>query len=80
MPPIPPNLWSDAMALAYNHETGNFDFLIGEDVWADMSKNLGKIVSIDYYVDGYGHDIADAVLDSGRRINCRMLVSTGQDD
>lgn len=68
------------MRLEYNHENGNFDFLIGEDVWAEMSNNLGKIVSIDYYVDGYGHDVAEAVLNSGRRINCRMLVSTGQPD
>jgi hypothetical protein len=40
---------------------------------ANNMKRLGTIVDIDYYIDWYGHKNAVAVLDNGRRVNCRTL-------
>jgi hypothetical protein len=66
------------MALDYNHEHGNFDRFIGEVLWGPNYKKLGKIVDVEYFMDGYHHEVAMAVLDNGRRVNCRLLVDGGE--
>lgn len=63
----------DYSQLSYNHESRDFDFLIGKTVRGNNMRKIGVIVSIDYYKDWYGHDNAVAVLDNGRRINCRTM-------
>jgi hypothetical protein len=63
----------DYLNLSYNHETRDFDFLIGKILRGRNMFKIGKIVDIDYYVDGYGHSNAMVVLDNGRRVNCRTL-------
>lgn len=63
----------DYTSLSYNHESRDFDFLIGKTVRGNNMRKIGVIVSIDYYKDWYGHDNAVAVLDNGRRINCRTM-------
>lgn len=64
----------DYTQLPYNHETRNFDFLIGKTVRGVNMRRLGKIAEISYYIDEYGHSVAMAILDNGRRINCRTFV------
>jgi hypothetical protein len=63
----------DNISLSYNHETRNFDFLIGKTVRGRNMFKIGVIVSIDYYKDYYGHSNVVAVLDNGRRMNCRKM-------
>lgn len=63
----------DNIQLSYNHETRNFDFLIGKTLRENNMVRIGVIVSIDYSVDGYNHDNAFAVTDTGKRFNCRKL-------
>ena len=63
----------DNIKLSYNHETRDFDFLIGKTVRGKNMFRIGEIVSIEYYVDGYGHTNAVAILNNGRRINCRVF-------
>lgn len=63
----------DYVSLPYNHETRNFDFLIGKILRGKNMIKLGVIVNISYYIDNYGHNIAMAILDNGRRVNCRTL-------
>lgn len=64
------------MTMRHNTNHENYDHLIGEDLWVDVDLNAGKIIRIDYFVDGYGHDVAEAVTETGRKVNCRRLVST----
>lgn len=64
----------DYLKLSYNHETRDFDFLIGKTVRAKNMIKIGEIVSISYYIDSYGHHTAMAILDNNRRINCRTLT------
>lgn len=59
----------------YNHDKECYDFLIGKIVRGDNLLPLGRISYIDHYTDAYGHEYAVAVLDSGRRINCRNFVN-----
>jgi len=64
----------DNISLKYNHETRNYDYLIGKIVRGKNMFKLGVITKIDYYRDGYDHDNAVAILDSGREVNCRLFV------
>lgn len=59
--------------LAYKNVEHIYDGLIGKVCRGSNLKVLGTIVDVVYEVDGYGHENAWAVLDSGRRINCRTL-------
>lgn len=62
--------------LMYNHNTRNYDHLIGEEILTGDGKSLGVIVEIDYSASGgYQHEECFAVLGNGRRVNCRQLVS-----
>ena len=63
----------DNIELAYNHERRNFDFLIGKVLRQRNSIRIGTIVAIEYIHDGYHHDNAIAVTDTGKRFNCRKL-------
>jgi len=63
----------DYIKLPYNSESRDFDFLIGKTLRANNMRKLGVIVSIDYYIDWYGHKNAVAILDNGARHNCRTL-------
>jgi len=65
---------SDNIELSYNHETRDFDYLIGKILRERNLVRIGVIIAIDYFHDGYHHDNAVAVLDNGKRINCRKLV------
>jgi hypothetical protein len=63
----------DNIQLSYNHETRNFDFLIGKTLRQNNMILIGKIVDVEYIRDGYHHDNAIAVTDTGKRFNCRKL-------
>lgn len=63
----------DNLQLSYNHEIRNFDHLIGAVVRDGNYFVIGKVVEIDYSRDGYSHDNVFAVLDTGKRINCRKF-------
>lgn len=63
----------DNIKLSYNSEDRDFDYLIGKTMRSNNMRKLGVIVSIDYYIDWYGHKNAVAVLDNGSRFNCRTL-------
>lgn len=60
--------------MEHNHETRNFDRWIGEYVRGLNKEVIGTITEIDYSVDGWGHSNAWAILDNGRRINCRTMA------
>lgn len=64
---------ADYLSFSYNHEDRDFDFLIGKILRGRNMIKMGRIVDVSYYKDGYGHRIAMAILDNGRRINCRTL-------
>lgn len=59
----------------YNHDGDDYDALIGRQVRGNNLKVIGIVEYIDYYRDAFGHDYAVAVLDNGRRINCRVFFS-----
>lgn len=57
----------------HNHNSSNYDHLIGKIVRGSNYTIMGEIITIDYSDDGYRHQNAFAVLDNGNRINCRRL-------
>lgn len=63
----------DGIELEYNHERRNFDFLIGKTLRQSNSIRIGTIIAIEYSSDGYRHDNAFAITDTGKRFNCRKL-------
>lgn len=58
---------------AYAKVEHKYDYLVGKVCRGANLRILGKIVDVAYEVDGYGHENAWAILDNGRRINCRTL-------
>lgn len=65
----------DYTKLDYNHDDNDYDALIGKQVRGDNMMVIGVVESIDYYTDSFGHEYAVAVLNTGRRINCRVFFS-----
>jgi hypothetical protein len=64
----------DFIELPYNHESRSFDHLIGAVMRDGNYFVVGTIVDIDYSRDGYQHDNVFAILDNGKRINCRKFL------
>lgn len=59
--------------MEHNHNNNNYDHLIGVTVRGRNMRRLGVVVWIDYSDDGYRHQNAIAVLDTGLRMNCRRF-------
>lgn len=66
---------TDDLKFDYNHDSQNYDFLIGKQVRGDNLMVIGVIEYIDYYTDGFGHEYAVAVCGNGRRFNCRIFFA-----
>jgi hypothetical protein len=64
----------DFIELSYNHESRLFDHLIGAVMRDGNHFIVGTIVDIDYSRDSYQHDNVFAILDNGKRINCRRFI------
>jgi hypothetical protein len=61
------------MILAYAHDNGNYNHLIGKKVRGSNMIILGEIVDIVCEYDRWRHRNVYAVLDTGRRISCRAF-------
>jgi len=58
-----------------NQDVNNYDDFIGATVRASNWMSLGKVVSIDQYEDGYGHNVSFVITDKGSRFNCRRFFN-----
>lgn len=61
------------MSFDYVEDNKDYSDKIGNTVRDANFVRLGVIEYIEHIVDGYGHTNAWAVLDNGRRINCRVF-------
>jgi hypothetical protein len=65
------------MSFTYTEDKKDYSHLIGKVVRGVNMVIIGTVKSITKEIDGWGHENSWAILDNGRKINCRTFNRQG---